>query len=124
MESIGDSATHVDYDKNIEVLEDPTRDMIINYFNNKNYFISFMVFNIISQEVFNVDNVTCKTSLNEKRLNHLMRNIDENTCSIFSKTFNLDIKEVENAAKTCNSLSNTRTYTAIRRNLRILAQKE
>lgn len=122
LEEEGDFTLPLYEDDSILKIEDPVRSIILNSFNRKDYFTSFMVYNIAFQDVF-------KKSphgyvFNQKRLNSLMRRTGDAECLMFSEQFNLPLEDVKTASKTFTGLSNATVYRAIKRNLSILARKE
>lgn len=118
-EASGDYIIQGEYDRNLKEFEDPTRDIVIKAFKKKDYFKSFMIFNIVSQDVFDDKNL-----LSAKKLNSSIRNMNDNMCKDFSLKYGLNFKEVQEASNICKSLSSNRIYTAIKRNLNLLAKNE
>jgi hypothetical protein len=106
-------------DDNLE--EGYIKNIITDSFNKKDFFTSFMVYNIVNQDVFNHKG-DFLGELNTKKLNHCMRNLDDRLCKSFSKEFNFNLSYVKEAAKSCNCLPNNRVYTAIKRSLGLLSK--
>lgn len=122
LESLGDSSLPIIEDRDLSLLEDPVKDIIKEFFAKKDYFTSFMIFNIVFQDVFISDNKGKIKKLNPKKLNYCMRHIDENICDIFSKNTHIKLEDVKSAAKTCNCLSNNKVSYGIRTKLKYLSK--
>lgn len=100
--------------------------LIIERFNKKDYFNSFLIYYLSMQEdLYNryIKDSKSVMELNYKRLNYYMRHITKNCCAVFSNMFDLPLNEVEFAANTCNQLSSNKVNKAIRRYISLMASK-
>ena len=106
--------------------EDITSYIIKDAFKRKNYFVAFMVFNIVAKNPFDrvLKNGADYLQFNEKKLVRYMHNIDDRTCKIMAEEFDLNLDEVFLGASTCTALSVGRIRSAIRLNLKILSNSK
>lgn len=125
-EEYGDCVFPVNFDENLKQVEDPTRHIVNQAFNDKNYFLAFMVDRITSYNVFDkvVENNKTYSVFNEKRLARYMRNMDNCYIKEFSDKFGFNINEVQAAATSCMSLSRIKTKSSITRNMKILSKSK
>lgn len=71
---------------------------VIDYFNKKDYFMSFMIDAIIYEDILT-------PTLNIKRLGSHFRHLDETFFKRFSEMYNIPVDKVRNAASYVNNLS-------------------
>lgn len=127
IEEYGDGAFPSIDDDSLPLVEDPVNDIIIKAFNNKDYFMAFMVDRIAHYDVFDAtkdDKGYTYTEFNPKKLARYMRSMDSNYLTDFTKHFKFNKDEVNAAALSCMSLSRVRTKSSIIRNLKLLSKNK
>lgn len=80
-------------------------ELILHYFNNKDYFISFMIDIIINENVL-------QGNLNKKRLSFYLRRIDNKYCEQFSRRYDIPLDKVQKAS---SYVTNLTTYLVKRK---------
>ena len=90
-----------DTSQNIDVSEFVIQQYIIDQFLKKNYFVSFLVYFIITADVFDVSiSSSVKTSkFNIRKVCKLLKEMSENDLNLFSNYTNIDIELVKLASK-------------------------
>lgn len=106
-----------------EILE--IKKLVKNTFDSKNYMSSFIIDGIINASVFDVetgqDNLSYMV-FNKRKLSKHLRNLDDDYCHLFAKSYELDINNVLEARNDCSKLSSTRIYTLIKHTLAKLSK--
>ena len=106
-------------DKDIEI-NIYVKELVRDYFHKQEYLSAFILDAIINQNVF-----TYKKEgiiFNSGKLKTAVKNIDESYCNTFSKSYNLNLKEVLKSLKYSQSASNSRIDSAMKKllhNLRL-----
>lgn len=73
--------------------------IVVNYFNKKDYFIAFMLDAILYEDVMS-DGI-----LNKRKLSSHIRNIDEDFCEVFAERYNLSLEDVKYSIQFITDLS-------------------
>lgn len=85
---------------NYNLFENELTDLVISYYNNRNYFDSICLDLIINEEVFNNND-----SYKYKKLIGRLKSLDDNYSKLFSSIYNLDINDVSKSVHYIASLS-------------------
>lgn len=103
------------------------KNIVQNAFKKKDYVKALMVDTIAYYDVFDRERGEdgyWYSQFNPKKLSRHLRNAGEKYCQTFAETYGVQEGEVQQAVQECKDLSRTRLYTAIRRNLKVLAKSK
>ena len=103
------------------------KNIVQNAFKKKDYVKALMVDTIAYYDVFDRERGEdgyWYSQFNPKKLSRHLRNAREKYCQTFAETYGVQEREVQQAVQECKDLSRTRLYTAIRRNLKVLAKSK
>lgn len=86
------------------------KELVLDYFNKKDYFVAFMI------DIIMFDNVV-NEELNKKRLSFYLRNMDKKYFTRFSQTYEIPLDKVIKAGSYITSMSNYNVKKKIEYNL-------
>lgn len=117
MEVCGDAgAPLVDQFEGFDVSTD-IKKIIREEFNQDNYTHAFVIDGICNSDCMDADvdsNGNRVVWFNKKKLQKHVRNLDENYCKLFARTYDVDVTTVLKAKDECSKLSSERVYTILR----------
>ena len=116
-EVCGDAGTPlIDQFEGFEVSTD-IKEIIYNEFVNDNVVHAFVIDGICNADCIDYEKLPDGSRniwFNKKKLSKHVRNLDDNYCELFAKTYGLDIDKVMEAKEYCLKMSSDRVYTVLR----------
>lgn len=110
-----DSFDLEDSDSELDLDDLDVKDFVKQRFNNKEYFLAFILDCICFEDVYDYDQSTYK--FNMKKLCKIFKNIDENYIHIFAFRYNLDYETVYQAAILSKNINPNRLASKIKDSL-------
>lgn len=102
------------------MFDEKMKSMIVDFFNKKDYYSSYILDIILTKDIFNKKNE--QLNFNRKKLKHYLMTLDNVYCDYFAMEYGLEKTKVENSLKYINQYSYTSIESKIDNSLKNLSR--